>query len=186
MEPTSLQKDELEEIRNGGNNAIKEIYKSGFVYCTTYIIKNGGNQEDAREIFQQSMVVFLEKLHDEAFVLNSTVKKYLSGICRNQWLKELKRRGKIELLSTDTEMNQLGLVEEVLPAEDETPSRIQQVFQHLNIGSEACKRILHLTFFNKLSDKEIAPIMDYTLEFVRNKRRRCIASIRKKINQDHG
>ena len=186
MESVPIPKNEIAAIRNGNPDTIKELYKSSYPYCTAFIIKNGGDQEDAREIFQKSMVILLEKLNDEAFELTSTIKKYLSGICRNQWLKELKRRGKMKLLDTDNDIPDASVFEPGVFQEDESSTRIQQVFQHLNSGNETCKRLLVLTFFNKLSDKEIAPVMNYSLEFVRNKRRRCIASIRKRINKAHG
>lgn len=186
MESIPLQKDDLTELRKGNNTAIKEIYKSNFSYCTTFIVRNGGSQDDAREIYQRSMVIFLEKLQDEAFELTSNIKKYLSGICRNQWLKELKRRGKMEELGTEQDGPPAKSFGEDSGVEEEAPTRLQLIFKYLNAGSASCKQLLLLTFFNKLPDKEIAPVMNYSLEFVRNKRRRCINSIRKRINQTHG
>lgn len=187
MDHLTTQHDILARIRSGDNQAIKTLYKSAFTYCTSYIIKHNGNQEDAKEIFQRSMVVLLEKLRDENFTIKSNPKTYLYGICKNQWLKELRRTNKLHFIS-EQEGKAAALVYEEASYEEkeEQESRLQSIFSALKKGSEDCKKLLQLTYFEKKTDKEIAPVMNYSLEFVRNKRRRCIASIRKRINKEHG
>lgn len=186
MDPLSTQHDILARIRSGDNQAIKTLYKSAFTYCTTYIIKHSGNQEDAKEIFQRSMVILLEKLQDADFQIKSNLSTYLYAICKNQWLKELHRSNKLSVIGEEEKSK--GFVQDngFGDYQAEQESRLQSIFTALKKGSEDCKKLLQLTYFEKRSDKEIAPIMNYSLDFVRNKRRRCINTIRKRINKEHG
>lgn len=172
----------LNRIRQRDNQAVKELYKIAFNYCTTFIVKNQGTQVDAREIFQECMMILLQKLQDKDFNINCNVKSYLYAICRNQWLNERKKRGKTDAIITE-DGKEIVLIDDTSGSEAaaEKENKFTRIFQQLKTASEDCQKLIQLTFFKKLSDKEIAPLMDYSLEFVRNKRRRCIGSLRKKL-----
>lgn len=181
MQSTISQNQLLDRIRSGDRKAIQDLYKDAFGYCASFILKNKGSREDASEIFQRSMVVLLEKLQDDQFTIQHTIKTYLYSINRNQWLTELKRKGKTVAIISE-EGKEIPLVSEDNREEQEAKeNQYTQMFEAMKEASEECQKVLKLTFFKKKKDKEIAPIMGYTPEFVRNKRRRCIASLRKKL-----
>ena len=182
MEQISLQNQLLEKIRRGDNQAIKELYKSAFGYCASFVINNKGSREDATEIFQRSMVILIEKLKEENFSIKHNIKSFLYAITRNQWLTELKRTGKTTSI-IDEEGKELPLTNDDTDMEEkqEKETQFTRLFDAMKQASEDCQKLIKLTFFQKKKDKEIAPIMNYTTEFVRNKRRRCIAGMRKQL-----
>lgn len=182
MEQVSLQNQFLDRIRKGDNQAIKELYKTAFAYCASFVLNNKGSREDASEIFQRSMVVLIEKLKDENFTIKHNIKSFLYAVTRNQWLTELKRSGKTTSI-IDEEGKELPLVNDDTDMEEkqEKETQFTRLFEAMKKASEECQKLIKLTFFQKKKDKEIAPIMNYTPEFVRNKRRRCIAGMRKQL-----
>jgi len=183
MEIISLQNELLSCIRRGESKAIKDLYKSAFGYCASFVLNNKGSKEDATEFFQRAMVVLIEKLKDENFTIKYNIKSFLYAITRNQWLNELKRTGKLTGI-VDEEGKELPLQSEdenEIAEKQKKESQFQELYKIMKNASEECQKLLKLTFFEKKKDKEIAPILKYTLEFVRNKRRRCIAGMRKQI-----
>ena len=164
-------------LRGGDNNAVKKIYKSGFGYCASFVLKNSGTREDAKDVFQQAMIVLLEKIKDEDFKIKVSIKSFLYAVTRNLWLSDM--RGRVSTNPIDNEKDlRLALDDEI-----EEKKLLESAYLKLEAGfeklSEECKKLLKLFFYKRLSDREIAPLMDYTVDFVRNKRSRCIKTLRK-------
>jgi len=172
----------LDRIRQGDNQAVKELHKMAFIYCTTFIIKNQGTQEDAKEVFQESMIILLQKLEDSNFKINCNVRSFLYSICRNLWLSERRKRGKMTPI-IDEEGKEIVMIDDTRELEEkiEQENKLVHIFDKLKEASEECQKIIELTFFKKLSTQEIASSMDYSLSFVKNKRSRCIKGLRKKL-----
>lgn len=57
-----------------------------------YISKNNGNEEDAKDIFQDALFIIIEKIHNNDFVLQGTLSTYLFAICKNLWLMALDKQ----------------------------------------------------------------------------------------------
>lgn len=183
MKVVNLQNELLARIRSGDSQAIKELYKSSFHYCASFILNNKGSKEDASEVFQKVMVILIEKLKDEHFTIKHNLKSFLYAVTRNQWLTELKRTGRLTDI-VDEEGKELPLVsdyEQSMAEKEEKESQFQRLYEAMKNASAECQKLLKLTFFEKKKDKEIAPILNYSPEFVRNKRRRCIAGMRKQL-----
>ena len=62
--------------------AIENIYKSNFSTIQAFILNNNGSYDDARDIFQEAMIVLYENAKNESFVLTCQIKTYLYSICR--------------------------------------------------------------------------------------------------------
>lgn len=153
MEQVNLQNQLLEKIRQGDSKSIKDLYKSAFGYCASFVLNNKGSREDATEIFQRSMVVLIEKLKDENFTIQYNLKSFLYAITRNQWLNELKRRGKTSSI-IDEEGKALPLIsEDQIEEKKEKETQYTQLYEVMKKASAECQELLKLTFFEKKSDK---------------------------------
>ena len=60
----------LEGLAGNEATAIETIYRENFGMIQSYILKNNGIQEDARDIFQEAMIVLYEKAKVDSFVLS--------------------------------------------------------------------------------------------------------------------
>lgn len=182
MKTATTNQELLAAIRRGDNHAIKQLYKTAFGYCASVVLNNKGSRVDAEEVFQRSMIVLLEKTKDPDFELTYNVKSYLYAVTRNQWLKELKHRGKTDALVNE-EGKEIVVVDsnEELEHKRAKEGKFELLHQALMKASEECRKLLQMTYYKKLKDKEIAPLMNYSVEFVRNKRRRCIKGMQKQL-----
>jgi RNA polymerase sigma factor (sigma-70 family) len=93
----------LDQLRNEDNASFELLYKFYFPAIANYITLNQGNKADAEDIFQESIIVLLQKVRKNDFVLTSSLKTYLFAISKNLWLKRLRDQ---KLISID-DFNQL-------------------------------------------------------------------------------
>lgn len=55
------------------------------------IINNNGSSDDAKDIFQEAMIVLYEKVRSGTFELNCQIKTYIYSVSKRLWLKRLQQ-----------------------------------------------------------------------------------------------
>lgn len=180
----------LEKIKNGDKEAIASLYADGtYEWVRKFILLNGGNEEDAKDVFMDSIVAFYNSLQKEGFTLSSSIKTYLYAISRNIWLKKLRsksRNTRIENLPED-KVEQLKIADEEARyfELEELKNRNKLLEESLNELGEPCKGILVDIFFNDLSYEEIASKYEYADEHqVRKKKFLCVDKLRKIVRKN--
>src|SRR4028118_1813950 len=83
-------KELLIKLQKKEEPAFMLLYKFYYPSIKHYIQKNQGNNADAEDIFQESIIVLFEKIDSPDFILTSSLKTYLFAIARNLWLKRLR------------------------------------------------------------------------------------------------
>lgn len=176
------------ELFNGilRNDAIvlQFIFKNFYSKINFFIQKNNGSDEDAKDIFQEAIIVMYRKLKANQVVLDCTFNTYLYSICRFLWLKELgKRKIEKETIKDNHEFND-ELYDDGLEKVVELNERYKLYQKHFaNLGKD-CQKILQL-FFDKVPLKNIADIMGFKSEKYAKKRKfSCKEYLIKSIKQD--
>jgi RNA polymerase sigma factor (sigma-70 family) len=77
-------------LRNNDSKILRVLYKKNFPSILKYILTNSGSEEEARDVFQESMIVLYRNAQKENFELSSSVQTYLYAIAKRLWLKKLK------------------------------------------------------------------------------------------------
>jgi DNA-directed RNA polymerase specialized sigma24 family protein len=73
--------------------SIEKIYRENYSAIQSFVLNNNGSVDDARDIFQEAMVVLFEKSKLDTFSLNCQLKTFIYSICRRLWLKRLQQMG---------------------------------------------------------------------------------------------
>src|SRR5579862_9223390 len=84
--------DLLEGLAKNDRKAVETIYRQYYNMVQSMILGNSGYPDDARDIFQEAMIVLYEKARSGSFELNSQLKTYLYSVCRRLWLKRLSQQ----------------------------------------------------------------------------------------------
>ncbi|MEO1256557.1 MAG: sigma-70 family RNA polymerase sigma factor [Bacteroidota bacterium] len=181
------QKDEtlLHRLRLGDSETIEKLYRSEFRSCSSFILKNSGKMEDAKDVFNDSLMVLIQNLRRPDFELSSTLGTYLYSINRNLWLKALSRKkNSPEDLIIDDPKRELVMVEENKVEEKVIEeSRHNLIQAKIKEMSEECQRILTYSYLSekKYSQKEIAKAMNYSNSYVKLKKHRCMEELKKLV-----
>lgn len=172
----------LEGLAKNDRKAIETIYRQYFNMVQSLILTNSGYPDDARDIFQEAMIVLYEKARSGSFELNSQLKTYLYSVCRRLWLKRLSQ---MQRISPEVES-----LEETIPVDEELEKheRRNKEFQVMdralsNLG-EPCKSLLEAYYMEKKSMTEIAGDFGYTnADNAKNQKYKCLMRLKKIFSQ---
>ena len=168
----------------GSDLAMRQIYKDCYPITENLVLKNSGNIADAKDVFQESMVIFYYKVKAEDFKLSSKISTYLYSISKNQWYKRIRDNKK----NIEVEMPEYLEVEnnsDPIPTQKEFDDRQIALAELLQQSGEKCIKLLKAFYIENLSMLKIAKILDYSSEQVaKNKKARCLKKIRAVMLQD--
>jgi RNA polymerase sigma factor (sigma-70 family) len=172
-----LEKDLLEQ-------AILQLYQDHAEITRSFIIGKGGTEQDADDIFQETIVSFIECVQKGKFRQESGVRTFLISISKNIWYNEIRRRQRAgnreQIFEMDRDQEE-GPVTELIN-DREMKKQLNMLLQDLG---ESCKKILELFYYENLSMKEIVTQMHYENEqVVRNKKYKCLQQLTDKIKQN--
>jgi RNA polymerase sigma factor (sigma-70 family) len=165
-------------------SVLKEYYVLYFHNVRRYVLSNSGSEEDARDLFQDVLMVLFQKSRNKSFVLSCSLGTFVYSVSRRLWLKELTRRRKVSHQSLDHEdFVDLDSDIEMISDKNERMFFYRICFEQL---SEACRKVLALSA-EGCSIAEITMLMGYTSEqYTRNRRYRCkqylIDQVKQKID----
>ncbi len=172
----------LDGIRLNDIKVLQYVYKTYYSYTKYFIINNSGHEDDAKDIFQEALVVIYRKLLDEQLTISCTFKTYLYSVCRLLWLKQLEKRKVKNETSLDRE-NFIELADETknLSVQNEKYRLYQKYF---NLLGKDCRKVLEMSL-EKIPLKQIAEIMGYKSEKYAKKRKyQCKERLIKEIKKD--
>jgi RNA polymerase sigma factor (sigma-70 family) len=170
--------DLLKKIKSGNSESFKYLYKKMYPVIANYIKLNGGSEEEAKDVFQDAVVVLYRKLKDDTFELTCKIQTFLYSVSRNIWLNELKNKS---LLSPENEIrDQHEETTETDPQENDIRSRIVLLNNSLDKLGEPCASILKMYYIDDLSMNEIAGKMNYTnADNAKNQKYKCLIRLKK-------
>lgn len=172
----------LEGLALDDRKAIETIYKQHYNMVQSLILSNSGYPDDARDIFQEAMIVLYEKVKTGSFELNCQLKTFLYSVCRRLWLKRLN-----QLQKMSPEVENLG---ETVPVEEDLELHEQRNLDFLimeksmkNLG-EPCKSLLEAYYLQKKGMVEIAESFGYTnADNAKNQKYKCLMRLKKLFSQ---
>ncbi len=166
----------IKKIEEGDEAAIDFLYQKYYKMMVNMIIKNNGTEEEARDIFQDALIVFWQKVRFKSLVLTSKISTYLYSICRNLWLKELEHKKRLSYEKKDDIQN--------LTIEADERKKI--IHQCINDLGETCQKVLTLYYFDGLSMKEIAKELAFSnADTAKTKKYKCKKALDKLVKEKY-
>jgi len=171
-----LRKDQLKDC----DVAFRYLYTHHFESVQSMILKNKGSRVDAKDVFQDAMVILYNKIRSPQFTLSSKFSTYLYAISRNLWLKRLKK-AKREVNIEDVHMSNIPM--DVVADLNDKVHKSNAVSTLLEKSGEKCLKLLKMFYYERRTMNEIAEIFGLSSEQVaKNKKVRCLKKIRLVLN----
>jgi len=159
------------------NRAILYLYQQYAASTSSFIIHYGGSEQDADDVFQETVVAFIDTVKKGKYRMEASIKTFLVSVAKNIWFNEIKKReraGAREKLyekARDQEVEDVGFQISDLERRRQLRDLIHQL-------GDSCKKILMLYYYEGLSMKEIVEHLPYENEqVVRNKKYKCLQSL---------
>ncbi|MBI1837684.1 MAG: sigma-70 family RNA polymerase sigma factor [Flavobacteriia bacterium] len=173
----------INAIRRGDlEKPIQSLYKE-FPKIRVFLLKGGGNDTIIPEIFNDSLVLLIEKISDNSFELSSKLSTYLSGINRFLLKNELRKIANKPLISLDSDRNYLELENE-FGYDFEKEEKLNALEGILNTISEKCKQILSLFYFEKKNMDYIADNLGFSsVNSAKTQKYKCLEKAHQLANE---
>jgi RNA polymerase sigma factor (sigma-70 family) len=132
----------------------------------------------AKDIYQEAVIAFYERVQQPAFTLTCKIKTYLYAVSRRLWLKKLAEKKRFNG-SIDEVETFLGIEEEIKEV-SERESRFKKMGIALEGLGEPCKSIIEDFYIADLSMEEISVKFNYTnADNAKNQKYKCLQRLKK-------
>jgi len=168
----------LEGLAKDDRQAIETIYKQHYNMVQALIINNNGSADDARDIFQEAMIVLYEKARSGTFELNCLLKTYIYSVCRRLWLKRLQQQQKF--VPEIDGLSETVAVEEELEVHGQRNTEFQMMEKAMQHLGEPCRSLLEAFYIQKRNMLDIAGHFGYTnADNAKNQKYKCLMRLKK-------
>ena len=159
------------------DDAIAFTYQQYSKTVSSFIINNGGSQQDADDIFQETVIAFINTVQKGNYRMEAGIPTFLVAISKNLWYKEIKKKDRSEYRE---KVFEIGRGSEELDVSNDISDREmkKELRELLDKLGDSCKKILMLFYYDNLSMKEIVEHLHYDNEqVVRNKKYKCLKEL---------
>ena len=154
----------FERIKGGDEKALELIYKKYYRMMTKLVITNSGTEDEARDVYQDALVVFWQKARSGNLVMTSKMSTYIYSICQNLWRKELERKKRLSNEQKDTSVSM----------DMDSPEREKIIAKCMDQLGETCRRVLMYYYFDEMSMQEIADKLGFAnTDTAKTKKYKC-------------
>ncbi len=161
-QPALTDEELLTGLANGSDNALTELYRRYFPMVLQLITTNNGNEDDAKDIYQETLVVLYEKVRAGSFELHSQLKTYIYAVGRRLWLKQLAQKSRYMVRNIDVDATDAGQVSDDLVDHEERDRQFELMTDSLGRLGEPCRTLLEDFYIRHLSMQDITEKFGYT------------------------
>ena len=131
------EKEIFERICKGDEKALEYLYSKYYRMMTKMVLSNSGTEQEAKDIYQEALLVFWQKATSGNLVLTSKISTYIYSICQNLWRKELDRKKRLSRESRDGEQFQ----------DHDKKEKARIMLECIDQLGETCKKVLMYYYY---------------------------------------
>ena len=139
----------------------------------------GGSSEDARDLFQEGLIIILEKLDSREFILTCKFRTLLYCICENLWKSILRK----QVSAANYFATRIEADGEKDPAEIMDNKMYAEIFKKAFKSIDPVGKAILKLYWKDMSHQEIADKLGYTNGYVRKKKCQAQAELTEKVRR---
>lgn len=168
----------LKGLAESDKKAIETIYQENYNMVQSLIINNNGTTYDAKDVFQEAMIILFEKARSGNFELSCQIKTYIYSVCWRLWLKRLKQLNTISV-DIETSAELVAVVDDIEEhnKKDEEFAVLEKAVSNLG---EPCKSLIEAFYIQKRNMQDIASEFGYSnADNAKNQKYKCLMRLKK-------
>lgn len=155
-------------------NIFIALYKSTFPAVAKYVSKMGGTFDEAKDIFQDSLVVYYEKAVTGEVDIRINAKAYLMGIAKHLWLK------KFGINSRHVSIDGFDAEEEA----EEVRVSDGRLLSFLQTAGKKCMDLLRSFYYDQLPLNDIAETFGFSgVRSATVQKYKCLEKVRETVKE---
>ena len=181
---TNLSEDRIiAGIKQKDDQALAALYKAHYSMIVRLVCTNSGTEQEAKDVYQEAVIVLYEKIHSADFRLTCSIKTYLYAVCRRLWLKRLSQKKRHTALKGEAETFE-GIEEELQEIDDR-----EQTFRRMHTSlqglGEPCRTIIEDFYIHDQTMEAIRDKFGYTnADNAKNQKYKCLQRLKKLFFED--
>jgi DNA-directed RNA polymerase specialized sigma24 family protein len=151
------------------------LYKKTFPQVAKYVSKMGGSFDEAKDIFQDALVIYYEKLVSSPIALHTNEQAYLLGIAKHLWAKKFRE---------NVQYSPLDLYHDDMMEDEEAQPSPTKILHYLETAGQKCMEILKAFYYDSLHVDKIAERFGYSgTRSATVQKYKCMEKVRETIKQ---
>ena len=160
------------------------LYQSYYKMVEQYILRNKGTLEDAKDIFQDTLICFYTNVKQGSYSHQAKISTYLFAVAKNIWLKKLRKEKQATAYAEAQENEEHFSLDNALLALEYNERQIA-LSQLLREAGEKCLHLLKCFYYEKMSMVEIANHLGLASKDVaKNQKSRCLKKLKVLVNSN--
>ncbi len=177
----------IKGIRNEDKRILLWLYNQILPVFENYVKNNGGSSYEAKDIFQDVLMIVYERIRNDSFQPELNVPEYIYGMCRYRWLERFKRIRKQQNYE-DMERKSPELPEEMLiypkPPINFEEKKLALYVKYITSLGKKCRVLLRM-LARGIPVNEISEILGHpSLKSTYNQKAYCLGKLIEKIKKD--
>ena len=165
-------------ILNNSESVLKRMYVAYFPMILQLIINNNGTADDAKDIYQEAVIILYNKIKAGDFELSSKLKTFIYSVCRRLWLKRLSHMSRFGGDISDFQDH--TQVEDEVDKHNEMDLQFDKMASALQLLGEPCKTIIEDFYIHNLSMQDICERFGYTnADNAKTQKYKCLQRLKK-------
>jgi RNA polymerase sigma factor (sigma-70 family) len=166
----------LAGIQSGNDRALALLYKEHYKMVSHFVMGNSGTEDEAKDVYQEAVILFYEKVSARVLQLNCKISTYLYSVCRRIWLRKL--AGKKNYSGQVEEFEEFIRIDE--ETEDYSEDDFKTMSASLGMLGEPCRGIIEDYYLQNKSMQQICDKFGYTnADNAKNQKYKCLMRLKK-------
>ena len=167
-----------EEMISIGNAEAREklfiaLYKNVFPSVAKYVTRMGGTFDEAKDVFQDALVIYYEKVVAGSDTIRTNEKAYIFGIAKHLWLKNFSLHNpNVVVPDFDIEM------------EEEEHVSDNKLLNFLQTAGKRCMDLLRSFYYDQQPLNEIAKTFGFSgIRSATVQKYKCLEKVRETVKE---
>jgi DNA-directed RNA polymerase specialized sigma24 family protein len=155
----------------------EEMYETTFPIVASFVRQLDGSFQDAKDIFQDALIIYLERSTEASLSINVSPDRYILGIAKHLWLRKFEEdKHKVSLNDFEQAL--------YIPADFYPSILSSRIVQFLEVAGSKCMDLLRTFYFEKSNLKEVSKKLGYGSEHsAAVQKYKCLEKIRESIKE---
>lgn len=172
----------IEALLENDSTVIREIYEKFSGKVISFIKKNNGDESDARDVIQETLIVIYRQAFEKKLVLTCPFDAYFFLLCKRRWWNRLKNTDYKEVTIEEDLTSVDRQSEQVADSTEQYELKSQILTDKLKELSEKCRELIKLTMQID-SMKAVAEKLGVTYAYVRKKKSMCMGNLTRLVRE---
>ncbi len=170
-------------LATGSDAALTQLYRRYFPMVLHLVVNNSGSEDDAKDIYQEALVVLYEKVAADTLDLNCQLKTYLYSVSRRLWLKQLSRRSRAGAGRDDAYFQATDVpapVDDDLATHEMRDRQFDLMAESLGKLGEPCRTLLEDFYIRHFSMQQLTEKFGYTnTDNAKTQKYKCLTRLKR-------